>query len=328
MSETSPTASTDPMAWIAGLEATPSAVTIGKFDGVHIGHQRILEQLRALAEPESPGGQRLAVTVVTFDRNPLEVVRPDIAPIPLVSLEHKVELLEAAGADRVVVIPFTRETASQPAEEFAERVLFDGLGARVLLVGDDFRFGFKGAGTPALLRELAEPRGARVESIDDICFTDGRRVSSTWIREALDLGRIEEANSMLGRRHVLRGDVVRGFQRGKALGFPTANLGAPVEGFIPADGVYAAIAHVDAGTFMAAVSIGDNPTFDGVQAKTVEAYLLDVDLDLYDRPIALELVDFVRPMHRFEGLDQLIAQMHRDVEQTRETVAPLLVDEA
>lgn len=312
-------AESDPMAWIDALEAVPSAVTIGKFDGVHIGHQRILEQLRALAQPEG-----LVTTVVTFDRNPLEVVRPDIAPVPLTSLDDKVRLLRAAGADRVIVIPFTKAAAAQPPEEFAERVLFDGLGGRMLLVGDDFRFGFKGAGTPALLRELGEPRGVRVESIDDICFTDGRRVSSTWIREALDLGRIGEANEMLGRRHQLRGDVVRGFQRGKALGFPTANLGAPVDGFIPADGVYAAIAHVDAGTFAAAVSIGDNPTFDGVQAKTVEAYLLDVDLDLYHRPIELELVDFVRPMHRFEGLDALIAQMHRDVEQTRESVVPLL----
>lgn len=311
------------MAWIDDLEAIPSAITIGKFDGVHIGHQRILEQLRALAAPDG-----LSTTVVTFDRNPLEVVRPDIAPVPLVSLAHKIALLEAAGADRVVVIPFTKAAAAQPPHEFAERVLLDGLGARLLLVGDDFRFGFKGAGTPALLRELAEPRGVRVESIDDICFTDGRRVSSTWIREALDLGRVREANEMLGRRHLLRGDVVRGFQRGRALGFPTANLGTPVEGFIPADGVYAAIAHVDAGTYSAAVSIGHNPTFEGVQAKTVEAYLLDVDLDLYDRPIALELVDFVRPMHRFDGLDQLVAQMHRDVEQTREAVTPLLSPDA
>ncbi len=304
------------MDWIDALEAMPSAVTIGKFDGVHIGHQRIIEQLRALAEPEG-----LATTVVTFDRNPLEIVRPDRAPLPLVSLPHKVELLRAAGADRVVVVPFTAETAAQPAKEFAERVLLDGLGARVLLVGDDFRFGHRGAGDATMLRALAEPRGARVESIDDICFADGRRVSSTWIREALELGRVQEANGMLGRRHVLRGDVVRGFQRGRALGFPTANLGAPVEGFVPADGVYAALAHVDAGTFPAAVSIGDNPTFDGVAAKTVEAYLLDVDLDLYDRPISLELVDFVRPMHRFESLDQLIAQMSRDVDRTRELVA-------
>lgn len=312
-------AATDPMAWIDELVATPSAVTIGKFDGVHIGHRRIIEQLRAIAEPEG-----LATTVVTFDRNPLEVVRPDIAPVPLTSLERKVELLHAAGADRVVVIPFTKAVSGQDPVEFAERVLFTGLDARVLLVGDDFRFGFKGAGTPELLRELGEPRGVRVESIDDICFADGRRVSSTWIREALELGRIADATEMLGRRHELRSEVVRGFQRGKALGFPTANLGNPVDGFIPADGVYAAIAHVDAGTFAAAVSIGDNPTFEGVPEKTVEAYLLDVDLDLYDRPIALELVDFIRPMHRFEGLDALIEQIGRDVEATRETVAPLL----
>ena len=116
MSGAAAAASADPLAWIDELEATPSAVTIGKFDGVHIGHQRILEQLRALAEPEAPGGPRLAVTVVTFDRNPLEVVRPDIAPIPLISLEHKIDLLEAAGADRVVVIPFTKAAAAQPSE--------------------------------------------------------------------------------------------------------------------------------------------------------------------------------------------------------------------
>lgn len=304
------------LGWIEELEPVPSAITIGKFDGVHIGHQRIIEQLRALAEPEG-----LSTTVVTFDRNPLEVVRPDRAPLPLVSLAHKTELLHAAGADRVVVVPFTAETAAQPAQEFAERVLLDGLGGRVLLVGDDFRFGHRGAGDATMLRGLAGPRGARVESIDDICFADGRRVSSTWIREALALGRVDEANGMLGRRHLLRGDVVRGFQRGRALGYPTANLGAPVEGFIPADGVYAAVAHVDAGTFAAAVSIGDNPTFDGVAAKTVEAYLLDVDLDLYDRPIALELVEFVRPMHRFESLDELVAQMGRDVERTRAIIA-------
>lgn len=305
-----------PAAWIDALEAMPSAVTIGKFDGVHIGHRRIIEQLRSLAAPDG-----LATTVVTFDRNPLEVVRPDRAPLPLVSLPHKIELLRAAGADRVVVVPFTAETAAQPAEEFAERVLLDGLGARVLLVGDDFRFGHRGAGDAAMLRELAAPRGARVESIADICFADGRRVSSTWIREALELGRVQDATAMLGRRHLLRGDVVRGFQRGRALGFPTANLGAPVEGFVPADGVYAALAHVDAGTFPAAVSIGDNPTFDGVAARTVEANLLDVDLDLYERPIGLELVDFVRPMHRFESVEQLTAQMARDVERTRELVA-------
>ncbi|WP_425844165.1 bifunctional riboflavin kinase/FAD synthetase [Agrococcus sp. TSP3-2-1] len=304
------------LGWVEQLEALPSAITIGKFDGVHIGHRRILEQLRAIAEAEG-----LVSTVVTFDRNPLEVVRPDRAPLPLVSLRHKVELLHDAGADRVIVVPFTAETAAQPAEEFSERVLFDGLGARVLLVGDDFRFGHRGAGDAAMLRRHAEPRGARVESIDDICFADGRRVSSTWIREALGLGRIQEANAMLGRRHLLRGDVVRGFQRGRALGYPTANLGSPVEGFVPADGVYAAMARVDAGAFPAAVSIGDNPTFDGVAAKTVEAFLLDVDLDLYDRPIELELIDFVRPMHRFESLDELVAQMGRDVDRTRELVA-------
>lgn len=301
--------------WADALEARPSAVTVGKFDGVHIGHRRIIEQLRSIADAEG-----LETVVVTFDRNPLEVVRPDRAPLPLTTNEHRVELLREAGVDRVVVIPFTKEVAAVPAEEFAQRVLLDGLGARVLLVGDDFRFGARGAGDAALLRELGAPAGVRVESIDDICFADGRRVSSTWIREALALGRVREATEMLGRRHRLRSTVVRGFQRGRGLGYPTANLGAPVEGFIPADGVYAAWADVDAGRFMAAVSIGNNPTFEGVPQRTVEAYLLDVDLDLYDRPISLELVDFVRPMHRFESLDELIAQMGRDVDTTREVL--------
>lgn len=301
--------------WADELEPRPSAVTVGKFDGVHVGHRRIIEQLRSIADAEG-----LETVVVTFDRNPLEVVRPDRAPLPLTTNEHRVELLREAGVDRVVVIPFTKEVAAVPAEEFAQRVLLDGLGARVLLVGDDFRFGARGAGDAALLRELGAPTGVRVESIDDICFADGRRVSSTWIREALALGRVREATDMLGRRHRLRSTVVRGFQRGRGLGYPTANLGAPVEGFIPADGVYAAWADVDAGRFMAAVSIGNNPTFEGVPQRTSEAYLLDVDLDLYDRPISLELVDFVRPMHRFESLDELIAQMGRDVDTTREVL--------
>lgn len=302
--------------WIAALHARPSVVTIGKFDGVHLGHRVILEQAKELASERG-----LDVVVVTFDRHPLQLLRPDIAPSLLLSPAQQREALHDAGIDHIVTIPFDAETAAIAPETFVETVLLDGLGAEVVIVGADFRYGAKGAGDAALLRDIAQKRGVEVQVIDDVCSVDGTRISSTWIRDLLELGRITEAREMLGRPPTVRGTVVPGQARGRELGFPTANLGDGIEGFVPADGVYAAWASVDAGTFMAAVSIGNNPTFAGQQAKTVEAYLLDVDLDLYGQRITLELVEFLRPMHRFDGVESLIAQMHRDVGETRKLLA-------
>lgn len=301
--------------WVDDLVARPSAVTIGKFDGVHVGHRAILQRVKALAADRG-----LEPVVVTFDRHPLQVLRPDRAPRLLLSPAQQREALHALGIAHVVTIPFDAQTAAIEAEDFVRDVLLDGLGARLVIVGSDFRYGARGAGDAALLQRLAAERGIEVLVLDDVCDEDGKRISSTAIRELLAAGDIPAATEQLGRYPRVRGMVVRGYQRGRALGFPTANLGDDAEGFVPADGVYAAWARVDAGRFPAAVSIGDNPTFAGTK-KTVEAFLLDVDLDLYDRPIELEFVARIRGMERYDGLDALIAQMRTDVEQVRGILA-------
>ncbi len=289
-----------------------SAVTIGKFDGVHSGHRRVLEHLTTIA---SDAG--LAATVVTFDRHPMSLLRPEKCPDALVSNAQKLELLESTGVDRVVVLTFDHELASLTPEEFVRRVLVDSLRTRVILVGRDFRFGAGGRGTVTLLAELGQAHGFEVRLIDDVTGADGARASSTVIRAALREGDIRRAKALLGYAPVVRAVVVHGAGRGRAMGYPTANLARDSEGLIPADGVYAAWLDVDDVRYPAAVSIGNNPTFDGVLDKTVEAHVLDEDLDLYDRTVAVSFVDFVRGMVKFDSMNELVAQMHRDTENIR-----------
>lgn len=292
-----------------------TAVSVGKFDGVHIGHSRIISSLRRL------GGERSLETVaVTFDRNPLQLIKPEAAPEPITSLDQQRELLHETGVDRVVVLDFTPELMRTEPEDFV-RALFGQLRAKVLYVGEDFTFGSRGRGNVHMLQEAATAYGAEVHVIDDVCSRDGRRVSSTWIRESLSLGRVKEAAGMLGRLHRVKGVVVRGQQRGRELGFPTANLESSPQGFVPADGVYAAWATIDGRRYQAAVSIGDNPTFDGHLERVVEAHLLDADLDCYGKELTIEFVSFLRTMHRFEGMEALIEQMARDVQETRDVLA-------
>jgi riboflavin kinase/FMN adenylyltransferase len=188
----------------------------------------------------------------------------------------------------------------------------------VVFVGDDFRFGVRGSGTVDTLRDLGASRGFRVVSIDDVRPSGGRRASSTWIRELMDAGDVREAGVLLGREPSVRGIVVHGEQRGRELGFPTANLAPHSEGFVPADGVYAARVLVGDTRYPAAVSVGNNPTFEGVPAKQVEAHLLDVSIDLYGREVTVDFVDWVRGNVRFDGLDALIAHIRADVVRTRE----------
>lgn len=300
----------------------PSVVAIGKFDGVHAGHRAVLGRARVNA---AAGGAK--VVAVTFDRNPLALLRPDLCPESLIGVNQKLQLLAETGIDATMLLRFDEELARVEAREFVERFLVDALDARTVLVGADFRFGRGGAGTPDLLRELGAVHGFQVDVMGDVREIDGgRRVSSTWIREVLAAGDVATATKLLGRPHSVWGEVVNGLARGRDLGFPTANLSPGLEGFIPADGVYAGWL-VDEGSadglrpgirYPAAISVGTNPTFDDVHARQVEAYVLDeTDLDLYGHLVELQFVDRVRGMAAFDGVDALVAQMTADVADVR-----------
>ena len=291
----------------------PSAVTIGKFDGVHSGHRAVIRRLREVAAQDG-----LTPTVVTFDRNPLEVLAPEKCPPSLVSIPQKLELLAETGVDATLLVAFDRALASLAPEAFVHRILVDRLHAAAVLVGSDFRFGARGAGDVALLRELGAEYGFTVHLIDDVRPEHGRRVSSTWIRELLAAGDVAHAAELLGHIPRVRGVVVHGAARGRELGFPTANLSPESEGLIPADGVYAGWL-TDAGErYPAAISVGNNPTFEGVPQKQVEAYVLDRELDLYDHRVEVSFVERIRGMVAYEGIEPLIAQIAADVDRARQ----------
>lgn len=291
----------------------PSAVTIGKFDGVHIGHRAVIAHLERAAHE-----QGLVSTVVTFDRHPLNVIDPVKVPPSLTSTAQRRELLDQAGVDATLLLRFDHDLQSKAPEAFVSEILVDTLHARLVFVGSDFRFGARGAGDVMLLRALGEQHGFTVELIDDVDLVDDvqpdgeRRVSSTWIRELLGEGRVAEAARLLGREHAVRSVVVHGNQRGRAMGYPTANLAPACEGFVPADGVYAARVLHDGTVYPAAVSVGNNPTFEGVPAKQIEAHLLDVDIDLYGDTISVLFVSWVRGMVKFSSMDELAEQMRQD----------------
>ncbi|MCU1550796.1 MAG: bifunctional riboflavin kinase/FAD synthetase [Glaciihabitans sp.] len=290
----------------------PSAVTIGKFDGVHAGHRAVIADLRAVAAERG-----LVSTIVTFDRNPLAVLAPEKCPDALISNSQKVELLEAAGVDATLMLTFDREFSEQSPTKFVTDVLVNALSARVVFVGSDFRFGAKGAGNVDLLERLGAEHNFEVRRIGEVTIGGTRRASSTWIRELLESGDVVAAADLLERLPSIRSVVVHGEQRGRELGYPTANLSPDLEGLIPADGVYAAFATVDGVSYPAAVSIGNNPTFEGVPQKQVEAHLLDQELDLYGKPIEVAFVDYVRTMQKFDSVDQLVTQMRLDEDRIR-----------
>lgn len=293
-------------------ELGPSAVTIGKFDGVHTGHRAVLDRVVELARERD-----LASVVVTFDRNPLSLLAPDRCPDPLLSNAQKLERIAQTGVDATLMLTFDLALSRLPAEEFVIGILVGALRARVVLVGADFRFGARGAGDVALLRRLGAEHGFEVVLIDDVA-SEGRRASSTWVRELLAEGRVREAAIVLGALPGIRSIVAHGEQRGRTLGYPTANLDpAAMEGFIPADGVYAAWMTVGGRRYPAAVSIGNNPTFGGVPEKQVEAHALDASLDIYGEPIELEFVEYIRGMRKFSGADALAQQMRSDEDRIR-----------
>jgi riboflavin kinase / FMN adenylyltransferase len=285
----------------------PSAVTVGKFDGVHLGHRGVIAQLDSLAADRG-----LAPVAVTFDRHPLALLRPERAPEPLTSLAQREELLAQTDVAATLVLEFTPELSELSPEGFVADILVARLAARLVLAGTDFRFGHRGEGDVALLRALGAEHGFDVELLEDV-RVDGERVSSTRIRELLAAGDVREAATLLGRAPRVRSTVVHGDAIGREIGFPTANLDPVMEGFLPADGVYAAWAHVDGGRFGAAVSIGNNPTFEGVPARRTEAHLLDYAGDAYGRVIELEFIEHVRPMFRFPTVEDLVVALTDDV---------------
>jgi riboflavin kinase / FMN adenylyltransferase len=301
---------------IAGLPlgAGPAAVTIGFFDGVHLGHRAVIGRTVDVARE-----QELAAVAVTFDRHPREVFSPGREPRLLTTLERKVDLVAKAGVDALVILEFTDEFSRWPPEEFVDRVLVDGLTARHVVVGENFTFGFRAAGTVPVLRDMGKEQGFAVDGVG-ILELDGRAVSSTSIRQALTEGDLAWPERALGRRFVLDGHVVRGAGRGKGLGWPTANLRTLPRLLLPGEGVYAARAlHRDSG-YRAAVNVGTNPTF-GQEPVHLEAYLLDFDGDLVGEPLSIEFWARLRDEVRFDSVEALSKQIADDVERTRELVS-------
>jgi riboflavin kinase/FMN adenylyltransferase len=296
----------------------PSAVTIGNFDGVHRGHHAVLGLVVDVARQEG-----LQAVAITFDPHPLAVLYPDRAPEPLSTTDHKLELLAAAGLDAVLVMPFTHELALWSPRRFVEEVIVDALGAQEVVVGSDTRFGIGNSGDVDTLRELGTEFGFTVHVVADLGRSgEQRRWSSTWIRELVASGDVAAASEVLGRPHRVTGTVVHGDHRGRELGYPTANLEPHAVGAIPADGVYAGwLVRTGSGERLpAAISVGTNPTFDGIDRR-VEAYVLDrTDLDLYGETVAVEFVQRLRPTLRFDGIDDLIKQMALDVTLCREVL--------
>jgi riboflavin kinase / FMN adenylyltransferase len=290
----------------------PCAVTIGKFDGLHAGHRRVLAGVR-----EAAASDGLVSTVLTFDRNPLSVIAPQRCPDALVSNRQKRELLAEAGIDATVMLTFDEAFSRQSADSFVRDILVGALHARIVFVGADFRFGAHGTGDVALLQKLGPELGFEVRIVEAMKSEGTRRVSATWIRELLSNGDVDTAARLLGRAASVRGVVVRGEQRGRTLGFPTANLSPQVEGFIPADGVYAGWLTLDGQALPAAISVGNNPTFAGVPERQVEAHVLDRELDLYDREVEVSFVSRIRGMEKFDGIEALVEQIDRDVAEAR-----------
>ena len=271
------------------------SVAVGTFDGVHLGHRKVIEG---------------SDSVLTFDPHPVSVVAPQHTPKLLTPLERKAELIEALGVQELIVIGFDAEFASKTADEFVEDVLVGALGAKRVAIGENFRFGHKAQGDPRLL--AADKRFDTV--VHPLLEVDGEIVSSSHIRGLLLAGEVAEAAALLGAPYQLRGEVVHGDERGRELGFPTANL-VPEEALAcPGHGVYACLAD----GAPAAVSIGVRPTFQTGRGELIEAYVLDFDGDLYGRELRLDFLARLRGERRFETAEALIEQMHSDVQHTRE----------
>jgi riboflavin kinase / FMN adenylyltransferase len=309
-----------------GLDDVPAdwggcVATIGAFDGVHRGHQRIVNRAAEIAR-----SRNVPLVVLTFDPHPDEIIRPGSHPPVLTPTRRQAELLAALGADAICTLAFSLEFSRLSPDEFVRTVLFERLHAAAVVVGENFRFGYRAAGDVPLLAQLGEKYDFTAEGVP-ILVADGATISSSYIRERLAAGDVAGAAAALGRPHRVEGVVVRGHLRGRELGFPTANLETPPHTAIPADGIYAGwltsldLDGTETGRWPAAISVGTNPTF-GDGERTVEAYALDRDdLDLYGVHAAIDFAARLRGNERFGTVDALVAQMRKDVNQARALTA-------
>ncbi len=289
----------------------PSAVTIGVFDGVHRGHKHLVGRLCGEARAKD-----LAAVALTFNPHPRTVIRPGMAMTYLTSLEERVEQLQALGLDAVGILPFTSELAQLSPRDFLA-LLVDELQMRLLMVGPDFALGRNRAGTIGVMRQVGKELGFDVE-VAPLLAEDGEKVGSSSIRQALAEGDVLRVAKLLGRPFSLRGPVVEGDRRGRTLGFPTANIAIGLDRALPAYGVYVTRAFVGETAYASCTSIGIRPTFDVEPRATVETFILDFDEDIYGQEMRIDLLERLRGELRFESVDDLVAQMHKDIVQTRE----------
>jgi riboflavin kinase/FMN adenylyltransferase len=301
-----------------GLDALPvdaerTVVTVGFFDGVHLGHRAVLGRTVGAARE-----RRLPSVAVTFDRHPREVLTPGREPRLLTTVDRKAALIEETGIDTLLVLEFTEDFSRWPAERFVSEVLLGGLHADHCVMGANFTFGHKAAGTVELLIERGPALGFTAERVE-LVEIEGRRVSSSSVRDALAQGDLDWPGVALGRRFVLDGAVVGGAGRGRGLGFPTANLRTGARLLLPGRGIYAGRAFVENTGYVAAISVGTNPTF-GTEPLHVEAYLLDFEGDLVGSEIAVEFWAYLRDEVRFDTPEELSAAIGEDVRRTRDLV--------
>jgi riboflavin kinase / FMN adenylyltransferase len=287
--------------WLPDARRRERHLAVGEFDGVHIGHRQVIQG---------------ADTVLTFEPHPRTVVAPDSAPKLLTPLPVKADLIAELGVQELVVIPFDGSFAAQTAQEFIDRELIERLGARIVSVGENFRFGNRAKGDPDLLRG----QDAFETRVSELVELDGEIVSSTHIRGLVTAGEVDVAARFLGAPFQMRGTIVHGDKRGRSLGFPTANLVPDPALTVPDHGVYACRAQVDGESHVAAVNVGVRPTFKTGRGLLVEAFLLDFEADIYGRELRLEFLERLRGERRFDDVEKLVEQMHRDVEDTRRLV--------
>lgn len=301
----------------------PSVVTIGNFDGVHTGHARVIGRVVELAREHG-----ITSAVVSFDPHPQQVHHPKQPHLAIMGQHSRQHFMRELGVENYVLVHYDLDFARQSAEDFVRTTFVQTLHARYVVIGDDVRFGHNNSGDLAMMRHLGEQYGFEVVVVDDLMADERTRCSSTRIRELLTAGDMRGAARLLGRPHLMYGEVVHGLARGRELGFPTANLALEATGFVPADGVYAGWLRDESGMrHPAAISVGTNPTFDCIENRQVEAHVIDrpdenvEDFNLYGQHVVVEFVQRLRPMVAYRGVAALIKQMNQDVAQTREVLS-------